>query len=93
MSADNREQTQENFNSSLQQNYLVLTRDYSSQSIAELLMTHISKFNSSLAFLIQVLVYLSLLLELSQKECCFLYYIKYKIAITQAKPQLEHHLD
>ena len=73
MSADNHEQTQENFNSSLQQNYLVLTRDYSSQSIAELLMTHISKFNSSLAFLIQVLMYLSLLLELSQKECYFLY--------------------
>ena len=71
MSADNREQTQENFNSSLQQNYLVLTRDYSSQSIAELLMTHISKFNSSLVFLIQVLVCLSLLLELSKKRMLF----------------------
>ena len=46
----NREQTEENFNSSLQQNYLVLTRDYSSQSIAELLSTYRSKFNSSLVF-------------------------------------------
>ena len=71
MSADNCEQTQENFNSSLQQNYLVLTRDNSSQGIAELLMTHISKFNSSLVFLIQVLVYLSLLLELSKKRMLF----------------------
>ena len=71
MSADNREQTQENFNSSLQQNYLVLARDYSSQSIAELLRTYRSKFNSSLVFLIQVLVYLSLLLELSKKRMLF----------------------
>ena len=73
MSADNREQTQENFNSSLQQNYLVLTRDYSSQSIAELLRTYRSKFNSSLVFLIQVLLYLSLLLELSKKKNVIFY--------------------